>query len=298
MPKIDLRGNFSLQRKDARPLGHGEFICPRTNPPAPIQLNADGNVLVNIADYEVSEEALAVLASNQDDNKANAASASQNEIAQMSRGLSSAARAVVALLKYHMGHTEIGEGLLASKSDEWRSGSSRWARIPMKLSVAVTANSITPLNEKTAAMVQSALNHQISPLQAMRHLHRAKNESQPHHKWIDATIAAELAIKEILIRARPDLETLITEVPSPPLDKMYGSIMQQYIGQRSPYVSIIKKGAATRNVLVHTPSTARIDHQEANDYVQAIEVAIFHALRLLYPEDPLLKRTPRGSHEH
>ncbi len=53
------------------------------------------------------------------------------------------------------------------------------------------------------------------PLIAMTHLHRAVNEPLPRHKWIDATIAAELAVKEFLIRKCPELRSLLERLPSP-----------------------------------------------------------------------------------
>jgi hypothetical protein len=58
---------------------------------------------------------------------------------------------------------------------------------------------------------------------AFRHLHRAENErDDPRHAWIDATIAAELAIKEFFILYKPELAPFVLEVPSPPLSKLYG----------------------------------------------------------------------------
>ena len=87
----------------------------------------------------------------------------------------------------------------------------------------------------------------------MRHLHRAKSENIAHHKWIDATIAAELAIKDVLSKANPDLELLLMEMPSPPLVKLYGVILEKHLGEKSPYLKRIKNGVEIRNRLVHKP---------------------------------------------
>lgn len=150
-----------------------------------------------------------------------------------------------------------------------------------------------PLNALTIERLQSQLERAVVPLVGMRHLHRAKNESQPHHMWIDATTAAELCIKEILIRGRPELKRVLLELPSPPLAKLYGSILEGYLGERSPYVSEISKELEIRNSLVHKPSSNRLDLQKAIDYVGVVEAAIWHALSLLYPSDALVRHHQR-----
>ena len=102
--------------------------------------------------------------------------------------------------------------------------------------------------------------------------------------WIDATIAAELAIKEFLITYKPEVEVLLLEVPSPPLYKLYGSILKSYTGEKSPKVKELAEGAKIRNLLVHKPEQTNIDHQEAIDYVSDVEFAIGHLLYLLDPQ--------------
>jgi hypothetical protein len=114
------------------------------------------------------------------------------------------------------------------------------------------------------------------------------NEERSSFKWIDATIAAELAIKEFLIRKYPDIETLLLEVPSPPLQKLYGSVLESLTGQRSPVLKEISNGVEIRNKLVHRPTEIPIEAKEARDYVQAIETAIFHLIYLLNPNDPIV----------
>lgn len=142
-------------------------------------------------------------------------------------------------------------------------------------------------NLKDGSVLGGQVNETI-PLFGMHHLHRAKKDDIARNKWIDATIAAELAVKEVLIRAEPSIETLLLEMPSPPLDKLYGSILKTYLGEPSPYVMHIKKGVEIRNKLVHKPSKIDIELQDAIDYVGNIERAIFHLLSLLYPDDKLI----------
>lgn len=123
----------------------------------------------------------------------------------------------------------------------------------------------------------------------MRHLHRAREETVAHHQWIDATIAAELAVEEVLSIAKPELETLPMEVPSPPLAKLYGTILEKYLGERSPYLKIIREGVEVRNRLAKKAYTEKIGPQPANDYVAHIEGAIFHLLSIIHPENQLIR---------
>ena len=113
----------------------------------------------------------------------------------------------------------------------------------------VTSESFSsaPLDDQYQPLLEASIASGVQPLIAMRHLHRAKLESQPHHKWIDATTAAELAVKEVLCRAKPEIEPLLLYVPSPPFAKLYGSVLAAYLGEVSPYRSALIKGQETRN---------------------------------------------------
>jgi hypothetical protein len=123
----------------------------------------------------------------------------------------------------------------------------------------------------------------------MRHLHRAKQERDPRHRWIDATIAAELGIKEFLLKYEPELKSLLLEIPSPPLSKLYGTVLESYAGQRSPKLKEIRKGVERRNQLIHKPVKEDVTDEEAKKYVRDIESALRHLTTLLYPDDDLVK---------
>jgi intein/homing endonuclease len=99
-----------------------------------------------------------------------------------------------------------------------------------------------------------------------------------------------LAIKEFLIRVKPELETLLVEVPSPPLHKLYGSVLESFGYGRSPKLKEIANGAARRNELLHKPEAKEVTVEDANQYVEDIEVAINHLFLLLYPTDPSVKK--------
>ena len=190
----------------------------------------------------------------------------------------STVRNVLALLNYHLRHSDIRESFYSIKSERWKSSNSEWRDIPSTMHVSLENHSTWPLDERAHHAVQEALDTGALPLVGMRHLQRAKYDSQPHYKWIDATIAAELAIKEILCRADPNLRPLLIEMPSPPFSKMYGSLLKHYLGQESPFRKQLIRGQEKRNALVHRHEIVRLDDQEAIDYVTVVERAIFHLL--------------------
>ena len=198
-----------------------------------------------------------------------------------------ATKKAVSLIKYYLRHRGISERLVSVKNVKWVTQHGAYNELPSNILASVSWHSFEPLRANTIANIQTALDENVEPLIAMRHLHRAKDENIAHHKWIDATIAAELAVKEVLCAAKPELETLLMELPSPPLAKLYGSIMEKYLGERSPYLKIIREGVEVRNRLVHKPNAEYVDPQKANDYVAHIEGAIFHLLLIVQPDSQL-----------
>jgi len=197
---------------------------------------------------------------------------------------------ILSLIKYHLDHFDIDEVLFSIKSEKWGVNKSELNELPISISASISTHSVCPLRQDTAEYIKSSIQNKVEPLLAMRHLHRAKSGSSPHHMWIEATVAAELAIKEVISRAKPDLEVLLLEMPSPPLAKLYGSILKEYLGEDSPYRKSIIKGVEYRNKLVHRHDSPTIKHQEAINYVKDVERAIFHLLSLLYPEDELISQ--------
>jgi hypothetical protein len=72
---------------------------------------------------------------------------------------------------------------------------------------------------------------------------------------------------------------------------MYGSVLESFTNQKSPKLKELAKGAEIRNKLIHRPKEVKINAQEANKYVQDVEIAIGHLLTLLHPGDPIMKRS-------
>jgi len=218
-------------------------------------------------------------------------SSCRDSIHPISKLASDFTRRILSTLKYHLDHDDFSEHTFAIKSQKWGLSKDDLHGIPSSFSIVASGGSICPLREDSYEQVKASLKAGIKPLLAMRHLHRARHEHSPHHKWIDATIAAELAIKEVLARANPNLESLLLELPSPPLSKLYGKIMEEYLGEQSPYRKSLIKGAEVRNALVHRHDDTTVDGQEAVVYVQEVDRAIFHLLTLLYPNDALIQGT-------
>ncbi len=216
------------------------------------------------------------------------------DLSAMKSNLREATRNVVRFFKYYLHKYYISEQLFSCKHEYWSVDKITWKTLPTTY-LARNLNpysSSLPLNEKTAKIVQEGLEKGMpEPFLAYRHLHRAMNEVDPRYKWIDATIAVELAIKEFLIILKPDIKTLLLEIPSPPLFKLYGSILKSFVGEESPKKKEIAKGVETRNKLIHTPKKIDIDHAKAKRYVNDVGLAIYHLLTLL-PDNSVISKYP------
>ena len=84
-------------------------------------------------------------------------------------------------------------------------------------------------------------------------------------------MAAELAIKEILVRIEPKLQVILGALPSPPLNRLYGDVLESVAGVRSASLSRLQNGAQRRNELVHNPNSPTPTFNEVNEYIDFIE---------------------------
>ena len=294
MQTIEIAGDHTILIRKGSNLPQDDDVAFLVNVSDSIKANVtlllkQGAIEVLVGSYPISDLAVEHLTRNESP----LANDLLAEIADIHLILSDCTTRVLSLIKYYTPYMDLSEQLFAIKSRQWRVPGKEWRPLPSSISVAFDGRTIPHFDQRTCKLIQDSLNENMVPLLGLRHLHRAKNEQLPHHKWIDATIAAELAVKEVLIRAHPELEPLILEVPSPSLGKLYGPILQAYLGERSPYLRVIKAGVEIRNRLVHKPSSERVDHQKAIDYINDIEGAIFHLLSLLYPGNGLIAARAR-----
>ncbi len=273
-------GNFPLDRSLTVPTD-GE----------PVSLTVREGLFIEVAWIcEVSEELAAELESGQEIHK-NMPEDAQEEIKRIGQTISGAASRFVQGIKYYFDRGILKEGVQPKGPTMWSVDGEAWKPIPGGYYVdAWGVYSEFPVRDDAIECLQNILTtkDELLPF-SLRHLHRAKNEADSRHKWIDATIAAELAIKEFLIRLKPEIQTLLLEAPSPPLDKMYGKILSSFIGEESPVRKELQKGAEIRNKLIHRPEEQAITSLQSHKYVEYVQYAIFHLLTHLLPNDKIIK---------
>lgn len=138
-------------------------------------------------------------------------------------------------------------------------------------------------------LLAKALGNGYSPLLAWDHWERADEDVSPRYKWIDATIAAELGIKEFLIERVPSMATYVLNAPSPPLDLLYGPVLREVLGEASPSADVMQRGNRVRNDLLHKPTEKEVDMQESETYAARVAIALDHL-----EAHRLLSVAPRG----
>jgi hypothetical protein len=250
----------------------------------------DGGTIEVLHQAEISKSMIDFLKEYVSDNSKRLPQNLRAELLRITTVMSESTRRVLTHIKYGLNQKDVDEELFSVRGVYWSLDNEHWERLPMLTTVVASVDTFLFLTDDTARFIQGYLNIEApEPLLALRHLHRARREQNPRHKWVDATIAAELGIKEFLLRKKPDLEALLLEVPSPPLSKLYGSILQQYGGEKSPWKNKMAKGAEVRNELLHIPYYKTIDPWKANEYVDDVQCAVYHLLALLYPEDALVR---------
>jgi len=128
------------------------------------------------------------------------------------------------------------------------------------------------------------------PFAAFDHLHKGfSDRNNTRFQWINGATAAEQGIKEFLVRLKPELEPLLTELSSPSVAKLYKTILVAYTGKASTYYKEIDKGAHIRNLLVHRTSEPAPGYGETIIYLQTIECALIELHLFLQPDDLFLQ---------
>jgi len=295
MPKIAITASFPILASADKRTGTGD-------PVAELTINHEGRqvsvtlvggetyAVGQISQVEVSDELFAWLESSPPlfgywPNSVKA------ELEAFKATLEGACRIVVETIKYILFRPAISDGILGDIADFiWSEENGVQNQIPIPPVAYMSAHSSAPLVGANIDSLQEGFDNNFRPLVGMRHLFRAIQETEPRFQWIDTTIALELAIKEALIRKCPEIESLLLEMPSPPLDKLYGSIMEKYLGVASTYRKRIQQGVTIRNKLIHRPSGMTISKDDASAYVLMAHKAIAHLLTLLYPEWSIAKK--------
>lgn len=190
-------------------------------------------------------------------------------------------------LKYFYGIAELDENLHLAGGFEWSLDEVTWNNLPERNETRwLPGGYLYKLDDNLLFWIPKLVERNIQPFFAFTHLHKAFSEKNTRHQWINATIAAELAFKEFLSQFDERAATLITQVPSPPLQKLYRDVLKDYTGEESPVHSKLNKGAEKRNALIHRTTEPSPTPQEALIYSHQVEVAIFHLYSKLYKDDP------------
>lgn len=195
----------------------------------------------------------------------------KTELHDVTRPIREAVRQFAGLLKQELHRYDMNDELLGNSYYEWSLGDNQWYPIPRGLRMDIRLSSLGNLDERTAKYLQELLSEDEEALVATSYLHQARNSMNRRYQWIYATMAAELAVKEILVRIEPKFEVILTTLPSPPLNKLYGDVLQSVAGVRSTGLTTLQNGAGKRNKLVHNPKSATPTFNEVSEYIDFIE---------------------------
>ncbi len=201
------------------------------------------------------------------------------QLSGMTHPIREAVRQFVGLLKQELHRYDIDDELIGNPYYEWSLDDNQWFSIPRALRIDVGSYSLGNLNSITAKSLQELLSENEEALVATSYLHQARNSMNRRYQWIYATMAAELAIKEILVRIEPKLRVILETLPSPPLNKLYGGVLESVAGVRSTNTPTLQKSAQRRNQLVHNPKSSTPTFDEVNEYIDFIEDRVKWLLR-------------------
>jgi len=200
-------------------------------------------------------------------------------------------RQFVGLVKQELHRSDIRDELIGNLRIEWSLDNGQWYAVPSKVTVYGWVYSLGNMNESYAKRLQKLLLENEEALVATNYLHQARNAESGRYQWIYATIAAELAIKEVLARMEPKLQVILSTLPSPPLNKLYGDVLESVAGVRSEGLNRLQTGAEIRNKLLHSPESVDLSSDKVNDYIAFIEERI----RWLLSEWRRIKRAKEQS---
>jgi len=195
----------------------------------------------------------------------------KKQLSDITHPIREAVRQFAGLLKQELHRYDINDELIGNAYYEWSLGDNQWFSIPQGLRIDVGSYSLGNLNAITAKSLQELLSENEEALVATSYLHQARNSMNRRYQWIYATMAVELAIKEILVRIEPKLQVILGTLPSPPLNKLYGDVLESVAGVRSTGLSTLQNGAQKRNQLVHNPKSPTPTFDEVNEYIDFIE---------------------------
>jgi len=195
----------------------------------------------------------------------------RTELHGLTRPIRDSIKQLVGLLKQELHRYDIEDGLIHNLNIEWSAGDNQWYTIPRELRVEHQISYLGNLDVCTANKIQQLLSENEEALVATSYLHQARKSLKRRYKWTYATIAAGLAIKEVIVRVEPKFQVILGELPSPPLNKLYGDVLYSVAGVRSTGLTRLQNGARKRNQLLHSPKSSPPTLSEVNEYIDFVE---------------------------
>ena len=250
--------------------------------PVEVTVDADGDEIESRAQVHVSDALADALARSlkRDD----MTEAIYQQFHKATQALTSHSRSLLKLFRQESRDLDLldaNEMTGKMNGTRWSADGTNWSPTTLgRYSVAISSRPVGQLSQSFSSRIQRLLDAGEEPLLAFDHLAEAQRSNGLRFKWVEATVAAELAIKEVLARIEPKLTTLLLEVPSPPIHKLYGDVLEAAAGTPSPYVHQLKLGAERRNRIIHKIEPIQFGLQETIDYIQIVTEAIDHLLTL------------------
>ena len=293
--KIWFKGDYELSTEKyfQTSLKKSTFLVPLKNQKISVSIDFVNKKIEPKCQYEITDELYNWIINIPSQKKTEEPLPSK--IKEINSDFDFSTKRVISIIKYNLNHYEINDNLLLRDLLEWSENDLDYKYVEGTAFDFGWYRYDIDIDDKAEKNIQEYLNREYSLFTALKFLHRSIREDNPTFKIIDATIAAEIAIKEFLIeknKAKLDLRLLLLELPSPPLEKLYGRILKFYGDEdtESPKKDIIKMGSEVRNILIHSPNELDISYEIADFYCQTVQYAIFHLLFLLYPKDDSIKK--------
>lgn len=242
--------------------------------------------------YDISDELLHFLQTNcKTDNSSDIDPFENENLKKIINELEYSTKTVVSLIKYCLKNKSINDNQVFRARMFWTIDGNEWYKIPNTAYAWSDTGGGTQLNSTSAGKIQEYLYNGFTPFLALKFLHRADIEENSQVKWIEAAAAAEIAIKEFLLKKDPERYRHLKSKQSPPISDLYGSILKKYTGENSPKLDELIEGARKRNMIIHSPDEISITRKEANNYVHDVDEAIHYLLSHLYPDDGLINQS-------
>jgi len=242
------------------------------------------HVQVYLPEEQISDDALDWLRTFPDPSYSNYPVALADEFERILQKVTDCARQIVERVKFFLTRPEFGEDVVGRVSRYTWQHEKQSGSIPVPPMAWMTGHSRLPLNSMVRESLQDGIDKGYKPLVGVRHLYKAMLETEPRFKWINTTIALELAIKEALAIKEPKLALLLRKMPSPPLPVLYFDAVKEYFGaepkfSRNKYAT----WAQVRNDLVHQPDKT-VNASDAAIFLREAFDAINHLYSILYPD--------------